>query len=163
MIWTRPVLLSALAGILAMGACTGGDPVAQPTSATSPSPTSASPTTPAQPTVGSFRACHKRHDTSIVLIFLFENRDRELLGGFQGPVDFRVSPVDPTRWTTMDREVTVEPGRNANVRQITVPPGQVVPATVTLSVAATDADDPSNVLATNEVSIAVPSTSCAAA
>ena len=159
------MILLALASTLAAGACTGGGDGVQPTS-TTPLPASSSVAPPdptGQAAVGLFRACHKRRDTSIVLVLLFENRDRSLLGGFQGALGFQVSPVDPTAWSTTGRAVTVDPGRNDHVRQITVPPGQPAPAEVTLEVITTAADDRTNALATNDVTIPVPATSCSSA
>lgn len=154
--------LLALAGVLAAGACGGGDAPIVPTSSLDGSTISPSGST-APATVGLFRACHKRRDSSIVLIFLFENRDRDLLGGFQGALAFQVSPVRPTTWSTTGGTVTVDPGRNDHVRQINVPAGQSAPAEVELSVTTTSAVDPTNVLATNGVTIAVPATSCSSA
>jgi hypothetical protein len=166
-VWKRSVILLTLAGPFGVGACAGGDGGVVPTS-TGPQPASSSISTPGpgsggQAAVGLFRACHKRRDTSIVLVLLFENRDRALLGGFQGALDFKVSPVDPTTWPATGGAVTVDPGRNDHVRQITVPPGQSAPAEVTLEVATTTAANPTKVLATNHVTIAVPATSCTSA
>ena len=158
----RPVMTLTLASSLALSACGGG---ADPTPGTPPPASSISPTpSPTGPAaVGSFRACHKRHDNSIVLVLLFENRDRAILGGFQGALGFEVSPLEPKTWSTTGRPVIVDPGRNDHVRQITVPAGQAAPAEVKLSVATTAADDPGTVLATNNVTIPVPATSCTSA
>jgi hypothetical protein len=164
-VWKRPVILLALASTLGVGACAGGNGGIDPTSTTSqPASSSISIPSPSGPAaVGLFRACHKRHDNSIVLVLLFENRDRALLGGFPGALGFRVSPLEPATWSTTGRPVTVDPGRNDNVRQITVPAGQPAPPEVKLDVTTTAADDPTNVLATNHVTIPVPATSCTSA
>jgi hypothetical protein len=165
--WKRSMILFALSGTLAAGACGAGDGEVLPTTST-PAPSSGSsststPTSTAPIAVGTFRACHKRHDDSIVLVMLFENRNRSLLGGFQGALAFQVTPVEPTTWSTTGGAVTVDPGRNPHIRQITVPPGQTAPAEVKLSVTTTAAVDPTNVLGTNHVTIAVPATSCTSA
>jgi hypothetical protein len=164
--WKRSVLLFALAGTLAGGA--GGDGAGvPPTSTPAPASSGSSPTSTRAPSgpvaVGTFRACHKRRDSSIVLVMLFENRNRSLLGGFEGALAFQVSPVDPTTWSSTGGHVEVEPGRNPHIRQITVPSGQAAPAEVKLSVTTTAAVDPTNVLGTNHVTIAVPATSCTSA
>jgi hypothetical protein len=113
--------------------------------------------------VGTFRACHKHRDGSLVLILLFENRDRALLGGFPGALAFRVEPADPTTWDATGDPVEVDPGINEHVRQITVPTDQQAPSEVTLSVTTTAAVDDTNVLATNDVTIPVPASACSSA
>jgi hypothetical protein len=164
--WKRSVLLFALAGTLAAGACGDGE-VGPTTTTPAPASTGSSSTstqTPSAPVaVGTFRACHKRRDGSIVLVILFENRNRSLLGGFEGALAFQVSPVDPTTWSTTGGDVKVDPGRNPHIRQITVPSAQPAPAEVKLSVTTTAAVDPTNVLGNNHVTIAVPATSCTSA
>jgi hypothetical protein len=165
--WKRSVILFALVGTLAAGACGDGDDEVVATTST-PSPTSGSasistPTPTVPVAVATFRACHKRHDSSIVLVILFENRNRALLGGFKGALGFQVTPVDPKDWSTTGEAVKVDPGRNPHIRQITVPSGQPAPAEVTLSVTTTAAVDPTNVLGTNHVTIPVPATSCTSA
>ena len=113
--------------------------------------------------VGTFRACHKRRNGSLVLILLFENRDRSLLGGFEGALAFDVDAVTPATWQRTGDPVSVDPGENPHVRQITVPADEPPPGEVALSVTTTAAVDPTNVLATNEVAIPVPASACSAA
>ena len=113
--------------------------------------------------MGTFRACHKHRDGSLVLILLFENRDRALLGGFPGALAFRVEPAEPTTWDATGDPVAVDPGVNEHVRQITVPAEQPAPSEVTLSVTTTAAVDETNVLATNDVTIPVPASACSSA
>jgi hypothetical protein len=165
--WKRSMLLFVLAGTLAAGACGDGGGEVVPTTSTLSAPSGSSsistPSSTAPVAVGTFRACHKRRDGSIVLVILFENRNRSLLGGFQGALAFQVTSVDPTTWSTTGGDVTVDPGRNPHIRQITVPSGQPAPAEVKLSVTTTAAVDPTNVLGTNHVTIAVPATSCTSA
>ena len=112
--------------------------------------------------VGTFRACHKHRDGSLVLILLFENRDRSLVDGFQGALGFDVEAADPATWTTGDA-VQVDPGVNEHVRQITVPADEPAPSEVTLTVTTSAAVDATNVLATNDVTIPVPASSCSSA
>jgi hypothetical protein len=149
---------------LATGACGGGGADASPPAATNPGPSVVGPTSApgSQAAVGTFRACHKHRDGSLVLIFLFENRDRSLIGGFQGAVAFDVEAVAPGTWSDND-PVSVDPGENPHVRQITVPADQAPPSEVTLSVTTTAAVDATNELATNQVTIPVPASACSAA
>jgi len=156
----RPIV-SAIACLALVGAAcgeggaessAGPDPGAAPT-------VSGSPIAGAGAAVGMFRACHKHRDGSLVLILLFENRDRSQVGGFEGALGFDVQPADPSTWTTGDA-VRVDPGVNEHVRQITVPADEPAPSEVTLTVTTSAAVDATNVLATNDVTIPVPASAC---
>jgi hypothetical protein len=153
---------AALVTALVGAACGGGGEDPSQTPASTTASVSVAPAG-AQAAVGTFRACHRHSDDSLVLVLLFENRDRSLIGNFEGPVGFEVAPAEPATWTSTGQAVVVAPGFHPNLRRITVPPGQVAPAEITLSVSTTPADDPGTVLATNDVTILVPSTSCSAA
>ena len=150
--------------VLALVGCGGAEP--DPQAVTRPAPT-----TPASGTVvgtttaavGTFRACHKHRDGSLVLILLFENRDRSLIDGFEGALGYRVEALDPSTWSRSGDPVSVDPGYNDHVRQITVPADETAPSEVTLSVTTTAAVDETNVLAANEVTIPVPATACSSA
>lgn len=151
----------ALCVALMGAACGGGGDGPTPTpavSSVSPTPSSPAPTAPA--VVGTFRACHKLHDDSLVLVLLFENRDPSLIGGFEGPIDFDVSPVDPATWSTTGKPVVVRRTFHPHHRRIILPPSEPAPAEITLSVKTTATDDPTDVLATNETTIALPATAC---
>ena len=113
--------------------------------------------------VGLFRACHKNPEGFVVLVLKFENRDTSLIGGFQGEVAFDVSAVSPATWTTTDEAVPVALGFHEHIRRIRVPAGEPVPSELRFAVTTTEAADPSNVLATNDVTIPVPATSCSTA
>ena len=149
--------MAALCATLAGGACGGGDAPpssAPPTTATPMSPT---PTqTGGGAAVGTFLACHKIRDGSVVLLLRFRNRDPSLIGGFQGPLDFTVSAVEPVTWTTTGAPVTVEPARHNYTRRVILPPDEPSPPQITFSVVTSAATDRGNVLATNQVTILVP-------
>jgi hypothetical protein len=157
---TRIVLVALACMALGTAGCGGGGtepsagPVTPPTTATNPG-SSSGPAPGAGAAVGTFRACHKHRNGSLVLIMLFENRDRSLVGGFAGALAFGVEASEPATWTTTGDPVTVDPGINEHVRQITVPSGEPAPSEVTLSV--------TNVLATNPVTIPVPASACSSA
>jgi hypothetical protein len=159
----RPIVAAAVCLMLTSVACAegGAEPVSGPdTDATS---TAGTPPIPgAGAAVGTFRACHKHRDGSLVLILLFENRDRSQVGGFEGALGFDVEPADPVTWTTGDA-VDVDAGVNEHVRQITVPADEPAPSEVTLTVTTTAAVDATNVLATNDVTIPVPASACSSA
>ena len=155
----RPIVVAAACLALVGGACAEPSP-APDTDATS---TVGGPPIPgAGAAVGTFRACHKHRDGSLVLILLFENRDRSQVAGFQGALGFDVEPADPITWTTGDA-VQVDPGINDHVRQITVPADEPAPSEVTLTVTTTAAVDATNILATNDVTIPVPASACSSA
>ena len=155
-------LLAALAcTALAGTACGGGGP--EPSAAppiVSTSSVATDPISGSGAAVGMFRACHKHRNGSLVLIMLFENRDRALVGGFQGALAFDVASADPATWTRSGDPVEVDPGKNDHVRQITVPADEPAPSEVTLSVTTTAAVDGTNVLSTNDVTIPVPASAC---
>ena len=160
---SRGRIVAALCAALAVGACGGGgdgSPPSVPTDSTAGG--SGSVAGPAA-AVGTFRACHKHRDGSLVLILLFENRDRSLIGDFAGAVGFDVTASEPATWTTTKAPVSVDPGENPHVRQITVPAGERAPSEVTLRVTTTAAVDRTNVLATNDVEVPVPASACSAA
>ncbi len=162
---TTRTFLGALACMaLAAAGCAGGssEPSAGPVTASTSAPTGV-PIPGGGAAVGTFRACHKHRNGSLVLIMLFENRDRSLLGGFAGALAFRVEASEPSAWTTTGDPVTVDPGVNEHVRQITVPAGEPAPSEVTLSVTTAAAVDATNVLATNAVTIPVPASACSSA
>jgi hypothetical protein len=152
----RSIAMAALCATLAGGGCGGGDvaPSSTPPTSAAPSPT------PSQSgggaAVGTFLACHKVRDGSLVLLLRFRNRDPSLIGGFQGPLDFTVSAVEPATWTTTGAPVTVELGHYDYTRRVTLPPDQPSPPEITFSVVTSAAKDRGNVLATNEVTILVP-------
>jgi len=152
----------AICAALAAGAC-GGDggggtptPVTSSASTVSSTPTSAGP--PA--VVGIFRACHKLRDDSLVMVLQFDNHDPSLLGGYDGPLSFKVSAVDPTTWSTTGDPVVVRVAFHEQHRRIIVPAGEPAPSEVTLSVTTMPRDDPQTVLATNDTTIALPATAC---
>jgi len=151
-----------------MGAACGGgaDGPTQTPPASSVSQTPSSPASTAPAVVGTFRACHKLHDDSLVLVLLFENRDPSLIGGYEGSIRFTTEPVDPATWSTTGHPVVVTELRDSafyrNHRRIIVPPGEPAPTQITLSVTTTPANDPAKVLATNDTTIAVPATACSA-
>jgi predicted small lipoprotein YifL len=162
---TRITLVALACLALAMAGCGGGGPEPSagpvtPLPATSTSATSPGPAPGGGAAVGTFRACHKHRNGSLVLIMLFENRDRSLVGGFAGALAYRVEASEPATWRTTGDPVTVDPGVNEHVRQITVPTGEPAPSEVTLSVTTTAAVDATNVLATNDVTIPVPASAC---
>lgn len=146
---------------LVAGACgggTGGDlptPVTTSASAGPPTPTAGAPAI-----VGTFRACHKLHDESLVLVLQFENHDPSLIGGFEGPLSFKISAVDPTTWSSTGDPVDVRLAFHEQHRRIVVPPGQPAPAEITLSVTTMPRNDPTTVLATNDTTISLPATAC---
>jgi hypothetical protein len=157
----------ALCVALMGAACGGGGdgPTHTPSvSSASQTPSSPAPTAPA--VVGTFRACHKLHDDALVLVLRFQNRDPSLIGGYEGAIRFETTPVDPATWSTTGEPVVVAPLRDSAFyeqhRRVIVPPGEPVPSAITLSVTTTAADDPQDVLATNETTVAVPATACAA-
>src|SRR5436190_6171364 len=88
----------ALCVAVVAGACGGdgggGTPTPVTSSASTVTPTSTVTGPPA--VVGIFRACHKLHDDSLVLVLQFDNHDPSLLGGYDGPLSFKISAVDPT-------------------------------------------------------------------
>jgi hypothetical protein len=152
----RSIALAALCATLAGGACGGGD--VAPSSAPPPTTTPVSPT-PTQiggAAIGTFLACHRVRDGSLVLLLRFRNRDPSLIGGFQGPLDFKVSAVEPATWTTTGDRVTVELGYYDYIRRVTMPPDEPSPPQITFSVVTSAAKDRGNVLATNQVTILVP-------
>jgi hypothetical protein len=158
----RTCLVAAAAcAALTLAGC-GEAPEAVPSAGTGASAPASPPAGGAPAAVGTFRACHKHRDGSLVLIMLFENRDRSLIGGFEGALGYLVDAVEPATWATGDA-VEVEPGYNDHVRQITVPVGEDAPSEITLSVTTTAAVDETNVLATNEVTVPVPATACSTA
>jgi len=152
----------ALCVAVVAGACGGGSEGGSPTPVTSsastvgPTPSSAGP--PA--VVGIFRACHKLQDDSLVFVLQFDNHDPSLLGGYDGPVSFKISAVDPTTWSTTGDPVVVRLAFHEQHRRIIVPAGEPAPSEVTLSVMTTPSDDPETVLATNDTTIALPATAC---
>ena len=159
----RPIVVAAACLTLAGAACGSGAEPSSGSGADATSTVSGSPPIPgAGAAVGTFRACHKHRDGSLVLILLFENRDRSLVNGFQGALGFGVEPAVPATWTTGDA-VQVDPGINEHVRQITVPADEPAPSEVTLTVTTTAAVDATNVLATNDVTIPVPASACSSA
>jgi hypothetical protein len=156
--------LMALACAALAGVGCAGDGSAAPGPAAPPAPSVSSVPAPGGgAAAGTFRACHKHRDGSLVLILLFENRDRALLGGFAGALAFGVEPAEPTTWDATGDPVEVDPGVNEHVRQITVPAEQPAPSQVRLSVTTTAAVDETNVLATNDVTIPVPASACSSA
>jgi hypothetical protein len=159
---SRLLVAAACAALTLLGCGSGasGTPSSGSASAASAGPATG---TGAPAAVATFRACHKHRDGSLVLIMLFENRDRSLIGGFEGALGYLVEAVEPAMWTTTGDPVAVEPGYNEHVRQITVPDGERPPSEVTLSVSTTAAVDETNLLATNEVTVPVPATACSAA
>jgi hypothetical protein len=160
----RTSLVALACAALAAVGCAGDGSAASPGPAAPPaSSVSAAPPPGGGAAVGTFRACHKHRDGSLVLILLFENRDRALLGGFPGALAFGVEPAEPTTWDATGDRVEVDPGVNEHVRQITVPAEQSAPSDVTLSVTTTAAVDDTNVLATNDVTIPVPASACSSA
>jgi hypothetical protein len=152
----------ALCVLALIGAACGGgaDVPTQSPAVSSVSQTPTSPASAAPAVVGTFRACHKLHDDSLVLLLLFENRDPSLIGGFEGPIAFDVSAVDPVTWSTTGKPVVVQLAFHPHHRRIILPPGEPAPSEITLSVKTTAKDDPTDVLATNETTIAVPATAC---
>jgi hypothetical protein len=157
------VLVAGACAALTLLGCGGGASGTPPPGSASTGPIGPVDGSDAPAAVATFRACHKHRDGSLVLIMLFENRDRSLIGGFEGTLGYLVDAVEPATWTTTGDPVAVEPGYNEHVRQITVPAGERPPSQVTLSVATTAAVDETNVLATNEVTVPVPATACSAA
>ncbi len=159
----RAIVVAAACLALVGAACADGGRARVRARAPTPPPRSGGPPVPgAGAAVGTFRACHKHRDGSLVLILLIENRDRSLVNGFQGALGFDVLPADPATWTTGDA-VQVDPGVNEHVRQITVPADEPAPSEVTLTVTTTAAVDATNVLATNDVTIPVPASACSSA
>jgi hypothetical protein len=152
----RSIAMAVLCATLAGGACGGGDapPSSAPTTATPVSPTPSQ--TGATAAVGAFLACHRVRDGSLVLLLRFRNRDPSLIGGFQGPLDFTVTAVEPTTWTTTGDPVTVELGYYDYIRRVTLPPDEPSPPEIRFSVVTSAAKDRGNVLATNQVTILVP-------
>jgi len=110
--------------------------------------------------VGIFRACHKLDNDALVLLLQFDNHDPSLLGGYDGPLSFKVSAVDPTTWSTTGDPVEVRLAFHEQHRRIIVPAGEPAPAEVTLSVTTMPRDDPQTILATNDTTIAVPASAC---
>ena len=162
--WNRGSAVVAACLCLALVACGGGGDEPSSAPMTPAGAVVTSPGTAGTPaTVGTFRACHKHRDGSLALILLFENRDRALLGGFEGALGFAVEALQPDVWADTGDPVTVDPGVNEHVRQVTVPAGQTPPSELTLEVTTTAAVDETNVLATNEVTIPVPASSCSTA
>jgi hypothetical protein len=155
----RSIAMAALWAAVAGGACGGGgggEPSSTPpTTATAVSPTP-SQVTGGSAAVGTFLACHKVRDGSLVLLLRFRNRDPSLIGGFQGPLDFKVSAVEPATWTTTGDPVTVELGYYDYIRRVILPPNEPSPPEITLSVVTSAAKDRGNILATNQVTIPVP-------
>ena len=158
----RERIVATLCAALAVGACGEGG-AEPPPSVSAGSEGGASAVPGGAAAVGTFRACHKHRDGSLVLILLFENCDRSLIGDFAGAVGFDVAADEPATWPSTGDPVTVDPGENPHIRQITVPAGEQPPSEVTLHVTTTAAVDPTNVLATNAVQIPVPVSSCSAA
>jgi hypothetical protein len=152
----------ALCLAVVAGACDGGTGGGSPTPVTSSvstvTPTSTSAGPPA--VVGIFRACHKLHDDSLVLVLQFDNHDPSLLGGYDGPLSFKISAVDPTTWSTTGDPVVVRLAFHEQHRRIVVPAGEPAPPEVTLSVTTMPRDDPQTILATNDTTIALPATAC---
>jgi hypothetical protein len=154
---SRSIAMAALCATLAGSACGGGDDPsssAPPTTATPVSPTPSQ--TGGGAAVGDFLACHRVSDGSLVLLLRFRNRDPSLIGGFQGPLDLKVSAVDPATWTTTGDPVTVVPGNYDTIRRVSLPPDEPSLPEITFSVVTSAAKDRGNVLATNEVTILVP-------
>ena len=160
----RPIVAAAACLALAGAACAGGgaEPATGPGTDATSTVSGGSPIPGAGAAVGTFRACHKHRDGSLVLILLFENHDRALVNGFEGALGFDVQAAVPATWTTGDA-VQVDPGYNEHVRQITVPAEEPAPSEVTLTVTTTAAVDATNVLATNDVTIPVPASACSSA
>ena len=152
----------ALCVALVTGACGddggGASPTPVTTSPSTVAPTSSSASPPA--VVGIFRACHKLHDDSLVLVLQFDNHDPSLLGGYDGPLSFKITAVDPTTWSTTGDPVVVRLAFHEQHRRIIVPAGEPAPPEVTLSVTTMPRDDPQTILATNDTTIALPATAC---
>jgi hypothetical protein len=110
--------------------------------------------------VGTFRACHKLRDDSLVFVLQFDNHDPSLLGGYDGLLSFKISAVDPTTWSTTGNPVVVRLAFHEQHRRIIVPAGEPAPSEVTLSVTTMPRDDPQTVLATNDTTISLPATAC---
>jgi hypothetical protein len=151
------VWLTVVAGACG-GGTGGGSPKPVTSSASTVPPTSSSAGPPA--VVGIFRACHKLHDESLVLVLEFDNHDPSLLGGYDGPLSFKITAVDPTTWSTNGDPVVVRLAFHEQHRRIIVPAGEPAPPEVTLSVTTMPSDDHETVLATNDTTISVPATAC---
>ena len=136
----------ALCVVVVAGACGGGSGGGSPTPATSsastvgPTPSSVGP--PA--VVGIFRACHKLHDDSLVLVLQFDNHDPSLLGGYDGPLSFKISAVDLDDLVDDGDPVVVRLAFHEQHRRIIVPAGEPAPSEVTLSVTTMPRDDPAD-------------------
>jgi hypothetical protein len=144
-----------------MVACGGGDTPAGGTDPGSSGEPGTSSTPAADPdVVGLFRACHRTRAGSLILVFLFEDHDPARAADAAN--GFVVTPVTPTRWSSSGASVQVDPGYNDHVRQIAVPPGQLAPDEIVLHVAV-EKTATGAALAANDVTVFVPSSSCATA
>jgi hypothetical protein len=146
--------------LAACGGGSGGPPASSAPGSSAPAST-VTPTAAADPgVVGLFRACHRTRSGSLILVFLFEDHDTARAAD---PANgFVVTAVTPTTWSSNGKPVVVAPGYNDHVRQVEVPAGQVAPTEMLLHVAV-ETTATGAVLATNDVTVHVPSSSCATA
>jgi hypothetical protein len=158
----RPAV-PAIVLLFALTACNGSGDTPSPTArpGSGPSTGTVTPTPAADPdVVGLFRACHRTRAGSLILVFLFEDRDAERAAD---PANgFAVTSLDPTTWGASGAPVVVEPGYNEHVRQIEVPPDTPAPSEILLHVVV-ETSATGAALATNDVTVHVPSSSCATA
>jgi hypothetical protein len=158
----RPVLLVVVLCV-ATAACAGGGGDGAPPGGpgSGPSGGTTGPTGAADPAVaGLFRACHRTRAGSLILVFLFEDHDPARAADAAN--GFVITPVTPTKWASTGAPVEVDPGYNDHVRQIEVPAGQLAPTEMVLHVAV-ETTATGAVLATNDVTVFVPSSACATA
>lgn len=128
------------------------DPPASPAAAVSPA---------SAPAVRAlFRACHRRSDGSLALVIRFETDDPSALGDYAGDVGIDVEVIDPATWASTGEAPEVRPGLQNSLRPLRVPAGEAPPQELTFRASVVPVEDPSQILAANDVTVFVSASSC---
>lgn len=151
-------MLIFLVGAFVATACDGSP--ADPTPTSSSATATATATTSAPAVTVSFRACHRRSDGSVALVLRFESPDPSALGGYPGEVGIDVQVTDPATWATTGEAPEVRAGLQRRVRPLRVPPDEAPPQELTLRASVVPIEDPTRILAENDITVFVPASSC---
>jgi hypothetical protein len=157
----RSLVGAAVAIALGLAACGGSaQPGSTVSSSSAPTP---SVSTSAGSIAGSFRACHQTPGGTAAMIIFFSSTEPAIVAA-GSQVVFRVVPTDPTAWATGGGAVHLRHGGGWNPRRwaVSVPLGVTPPAEMTFHVSVASSSDPGHELApAQDVTIAIPSSSCA--
>ncbi len=154
------MLIFLAAAALAATACDGSpaDPTPTFSSATASTTVTITPSSPA--VAAMFRACHRRSDGSLVLVLRFEGPDPSTFDVDPGKIGIDVRVTDPAKWKTTGQVPELRAGLQRRVRPLRVPSGEAPPQELTFRASVVPLEDPTRILAANDITVPVPASSC---